>query len=142
MNTINLTPTWSGIMPAIIAVLENGTHQGKIIAIEQLTKMAAVADKMVEQERAEEASKTYTVLVQEEKTPFGRPYGMPLIYTIEIPDLSDEDHILKIIAEDRINEMLCLGYEPEPGLIDYTAKGLNLIFAFKGGLNCAMDWRV
>lgn len=37
-------PTWSALLPAFFAVLENGTDEGKHIAREELTRMAQAAD--------------------------------------------------------------------------------------------------
>lgn len=44
MKMINLTPTWLGLLPGIIAVLEDGTDAGKKICREELRKMAKAAD--------------------------------------------------------------------------------------------------
>lgn len=40
-TTIDLTPTWRGILPALIAIYEHGDRQ---TAIDELTKMANLAD--------------------------------------------------------------------------------------------------
>ncbi len=43
MQTVDLTPTWRGILPALLALLENPrTHRD---ALEELSKMAELADK-------------------------------------------------------------------------------------------------
>jgi hypothetical protein len=44
MKSINLTPTWEGILPALLAVLEDGTETGKKLAREELKRMAKIAD--------------------------------------------------------------------------------------------------
>jgi hypothetical protein len=44
-ETIDLTPTWLGVLPALLAAYENGTWRGKTIALEELTRMAKLADK-------------------------------------------------------------------------------------------------
>jgi hypothetical protein len=41
-ETIDLTPTWRGILPALLAIFENGDRR---TAIDELTKMAALADR-------------------------------------------------------------------------------------------------
>ncbi len=41
---IDLTPTWQGILPLLLAALEDGTDQGKQIAREELQRMAKAAD--------------------------------------------------------------------------------------------------
>lgn len=55
--TIDLTPTWEGMMPAIIAVLQNGSAKGQAIAIEELMKLAKSVDAMNATTRAELAAK-------------------------------------------------------------------------------------
>ena len=44
---IDLTPTWSGIVPIIQMGLENGNFEGKRNALIELKRMAALADKYV-----------------------------------------------------------------------------------------------
>lgn len=41
-KTIDITPTWAGILPALIAIYEHGDRQ---TAIDELTKMANLADR-------------------------------------------------------------------------------------------------
>ena len=41
---INITPTWESLMPALIAALQNGTHEGQQIAQEELTRLARAVD--------------------------------------------------------------------------------------------------
>jgi 2-methylcitrate dehydratase PrpD len=47
-QAIDTTPTWSDILPALVAVIEDSNAIGKTNAIKELEKMAAVADKYVE----------------------------------------------------------------------------------------------
>lgn len=47
METIDITPTWSGILPALLLTLAQGTDKGQKIAIEELERMAKLADKYV-----------------------------------------------------------------------------------------------
>ena len=42
--TIDLTLTWQGVLPILIAALEDGTEEGKKIAREELRRMAKAAD--------------------------------------------------------------------------------------------------
>jgi hypothetical protein len=42
--TIDLTPTWQGVLPILIAALEDGTKEGKKLAREELRRMAKAAD--------------------------------------------------------------------------------------------------
>lgn len=43
-KTIDMTPTWAMIMPAILAVLEDGTDAGKKLAREELMDLAKKVD--------------------------------------------------------------------------------------------------
>ncbi len=44
MKTIDITPTWESILPALLAVIENGNFEGRKIALEEITRMAQLAD--------------------------------------------------------------------------------------------------
>lgn len=48
-KTIDLTPTWAGILPALLAVIQDGNSEGKRQAEIELRRLAQVADKFVEQ---------------------------------------------------------------------------------------------
>jgi len=48
MKTIDLTPTWSALLPAFLAVLESGTDAGKELVIAELARMARAADQFNE----------------------------------------------------------------------------------------------
>ena len=41
---IDLTPTWSEILPALLLILESGTDTGRAVAIAELKRMALLAD--------------------------------------------------------------------------------------------------
>ena len=48
-KAVDITPTWQGILPAILLVLEgNPTAEGKKLAHDELKRMAEVADWAVE----------------------------------------------------------------------------------------------
>jgi hypothetical protein len=47
MRTVDITPTWRGILPAILAALTDGTAEGRKIAREELVRMADIADAYV-----------------------------------------------------------------------------------------------
>lgn len=51
METIDITPTWSGIVNALIIVIQDGDSKGRQIAIEELRRMAEIADKYVESQK-------------------------------------------------------------------------------------------
>lgn len=44
MKTIDVTPTWQGLLPAFLHVLEHGNEKGVQVVKEQLLKMAKAAD--------------------------------------------------------------------------------------------------
>lgn len=44
LRTIDCTPTWAGLMPALFAILENGTETGKRQAREELMDLARKVD--------------------------------------------------------------------------------------------------
>ena len=46
-ETIVIEQTWSSLIGAILAILENGNAQGKQIARDELVRMAKVADKAI-----------------------------------------------------------------------------------------------
>lgn len=43
-QTIDVTPTWAALMPALIAAVRDGTPEGQSIAIEELNKLAEAVD--------------------------------------------------------------------------------------------------
>ena len=45
-KTIVLTPTWAGVMPILIAAIQNGTSEGEQAARQELGRMAQVLDNM------------------------------------------------------------------------------------------------
>ena len=49
---IDLTPTWVGLVPLLVTLIENGDAQGRRTAIEEMTRMAAAADRLVESTRS------------------------------------------------------------------------------------------
>lgn len=51
METIDLTPSWAGVMPVLLACLEDGTEEGKKIARKELTRLASLMDSMNERGR-------------------------------------------------------------------------------------------
>ena len=44
MESLNLTPTWAGIMPGLILALTHGTREGRRMAAEELEKLARAVD--------------------------------------------------------------------------------------------------
>lgn len=43
-RVIDVTPTWSGLMPALLAVIEDGTDAGREAARAELFRLAAIVD--------------------------------------------------------------------------------------------------
>lgn len=50
-TTIDLTPTWQGILPALISLLEN--PQTRQVALDELSRMARLADQQMALLKAE-----------------------------------------------------------------------------------------
>jgi len=50
-ETIDITPTWSSLLPYMLAVLEDGSDKSKKIMKDNLKRMAYAADLLVEQEK-------------------------------------------------------------------------------------------
>lgn len=43
-TTIVMTPTWTGLLPLLLAVITDGTAKGQAAAREELARMAKAAD--------------------------------------------------------------------------------------------------
>jgi len=56
VRVVDVTPTWAGLLPAMLAAYENGTAVGRGIATEELTRMARVADAHVAAEKESKAA--------------------------------------------------------------------------------------
>lgn len=54
LKTITLVPTWADVAPIIVAGLQNGNAEGQRIALQELDRMAAMADRYVEAQREAE----------------------------------------------------------------------------------------
>ena len=51
-KTIDITPTWEGLMPALFRVLESGSIEAKGSVRAELMKLARFADKSREERKA------------------------------------------------------------------------------------------
>jgi len=51
-NTVDLTPTWSGILPALLTLLQSPNPKSRDIAESELRRMAGLADGFVESQKA------------------------------------------------------------------------------------------
>ena len=50
---VDLTPTWRGLMPALIAVLQDGSPEGKKEVAKELMRLADAVDKSNERGKSE-----------------------------------------------------------------------------------------
>ena len=53
-KSFDITPTWTGILPVLAAALQNGTAEGQRMAMEELKRMARLADAHVKNITSEE----------------------------------------------------------------------------------------
>jgi hypothetical protein len=56
VKMIDCAPTWSGVVPVILAGIENGTAKGREIAVGELQRMAKLADAYVASQKAAEVA--------------------------------------------------------------------------------------
>ena len=54
IGAIDLTPTWAGLLPTLLALYEDGNVDGKNIAFDELARMAQAADKYVASQKGGE----------------------------------------------------------------------------------------
>jgi hypothetical protein len=50
-KTIDVTPTWIGLIPALLAVVQDGTKEGREEAIKNIKHMARVADMSADRQK-------------------------------------------------------------------------------------------
>jgi hypothetical protein len=50
-KTVDVTPSWENIVPALIALIESGSETAKAAGVIELTRMAQIADRYVETEK-------------------------------------------------------------------------------------------
>jgi hypothetical protein len=48
---VDMTPTWESMIGVFVALIESGNAQGRKTAIEELTRMAKIADSIVAQSK-------------------------------------------------------------------------------------------
>jgi hypothetical protein len=53
--TVDITPSWSGLLPYMIAVLEDSNHESRKLIKKEFQKMACAADIAVEFKKREES---------------------------------------------------------------------------------------
>lgn len=54
VETIDFTPTWQAVLPIMIAAIENGTFEGRKLAIAELNRMASLADRYVAEHKEQD----------------------------------------------------------------------------------------
>lgn len=54
MKTIDVTPSWSEILPVLLVLLESGPFESKAFARKELKRMAALADSYVKIQRPQD----------------------------------------------------------------------------------------
>ena len=47
-KTVDVTPTWQGILPALLTLLQSDNHKSRQVAESELRRMAGLADGYVE----------------------------------------------------------------------------------------------
>ena len=45
---VDMTPSWEGLLPYLLTIMQDGTTEGQKLAREELTRMAKLADRYVE----------------------------------------------------------------------------------------------
>lgn len=46
-KTVDVTPTWSGILPALLTLLHSENAEARFVAQKELERMARLTDKMI-----------------------------------------------------------------------------------------------
>ena len=50
---VNITPTWTGLMPVLTTILERGSEEGKVAVKEELMRLARAVDGLRELNKAQ-----------------------------------------------------------------------------------------
>ena len=56
VQTIDMTPSWEGLLPYLLTLVQDGTIEARRIAMDELRRMAKLADRHVEAHRIEAAA--------------------------------------------------------------------------------------
>lgn len=94
--------------------------------------LEATAEKLEEPETPTDALKTYTVIVREVGG-----YSDPLIYTVAMENIDDEEKVLLEAARQRCDEI----GENDESVIAELANNMRLCFAFESDITVCKDWR-
>lgn len=97
MQSVDVTPSWRGIMPALIAALQAGTAEGQAIAREELGRLAAAVDAANQsgrdaaaraereaEERAADLARAMQAARAEERAAIAE--SIPALFVMEGPD--------------------------------------------------------
>lgn len=47
-KTVDITPTWSGILPALLTLLHSENAEARFVAQKELERMARLTDKLID----------------------------------------------------------------------------------------------
>ncbi len=111
-RTVDLTPTWAGLMPALLAVLRDGTNEGQAMAAEELTRLAQGMDAHNAEARAK---------AEEEQTP--RPRFEAIIWTHDSDGSAVTIGVFESVAQD-VAAYAAAGHHP--ALTNLAALGSKL----------------
>jgi len=50
-EVIDVTPTWKGLVPSFVLLIEEGKPSGRAYAIKEINRMATICDKVVEAQK-------------------------------------------------------------------------------------------
>ena len=50
-KTVDVTPTWQGILPSLLILLKSESHKSRSLAESELRRMAGLADGFVENQK-------------------------------------------------------------------------------------------
>jgi len=47
MAGVDVTPTWQGLVPSLVALIERGDYKGRKVAVDEFNKIAKLADEVI-----------------------------------------------------------------------------------------------
>lgn len=97
MKTIDMTPTWESLLPAMLAVLENGSFDAKQDIRSELKKMAKAADMQVAAEK--ERNLTWSAVWGEFTDNYPPKWERPVLLAL-VKAILKRGHTISIWMED------------------------------------------
>jgi len=97
MKTIDMTPTWESLLPAMLAVLENGSFDAKQDIRSELKKMAKAADMQVAAEK--ERNLTWSAVWGEFTDNYPPKWERPVLLAL-VKAILKRGHTISIYLED------------------------------------------